>query len=228
MNTKEKVTAGEKTPDIEIVIDEHSNKTKKWKRVVIGVICLLTLFSVWAGYLIVNGSLSFIKSPLSKNILNDKPILCILWFVGVFIALAYKLGILGFNQESKKEEVKTEDETEKKEVSTVLKKYIIPGLTIFIIVPVVSAVVLYYIIYFIVFLFLGILPYLVGITMIAGLALSLIQLPKFVYKPKRGKKILVFSMLMILCYALTIFLMYEFDAKVKNYKPIDPQEIIAK
>jgi hypothetical protein len=224
----------EKTSGVQTVIDEKSPNTKKWKKMVIGVLCILTMFTVWAGYLIVNGSLSFIENPLSANILDDAAILCILWFVGVFIALANRLGILGFGKKSKEEDnnQQTEEDTETIEDSKteegVLEKYIIPGLTIFLFVPVISAIAIYYIIYFLIFLFLGVLPYLVGIGMITGLVLSIIRLSKLVYTPKRGRKIMVFSTLMILGYALIIFMIYEFDAKTKNVKPvIDKQEIKA-
>lgn len=224
----------EKNSGVQTVIDEKSPNTKKWKKMVIGVLCILTMFTVWAGYLIVNGSLSFIENPLSANILDDAAILCILWFVGVFIALANRLGILGFGKKSKEEDNNQQSEADAETIEDskteegVLEKYIIPGLTIFLFVPVISAIAIYYIIYFLIFLFLGVLPYLVGIGMITGLVLSIIRLSKLVYTPKRGRKIMVFSTLMILGYALIIFMIYEFDAKTKNVKPvIDKQEIKA-
>jgi hypothetical protein len=213
------------------VVDKNSSNTKKWKKIVIGVLCVLTLFTVWAGYLIINGSLSFIENPLSVNILNDVAILCILWFVGVFIALANRLGILGFGKKEKEEETepqtKTDTISEVKENTSTLKKYILPGFTIFVLIPVISAVVLYYIIYFIIFLFLGILPFLIAIGMITGLILSIIRLSKQVYEPKRGRKIMFFSTLMILSYAFILFMMYQFDAKTKENKPVtDQKEIV--
>lgn len=213
------------------VIDENSPNTKKWKKMVIGVLCILTLFTVWAGYLIINGSLSFIENPLSVNILDDVAILCILWFIGVFIALANKLGILGFGKKGKEEDTEPQTEPDTKseirESTSVLRKYILPGLTIFVVVPVISAIILYYIIFFIIFLFLGVLPYLIAIGMITGLILSIIRLSKQVYKPKRGRKIMVFSTLMILSYAFILFMMYQFDAKTKNSKPVtDQKEIV--
>jgi len=232
MNTELKEHNENETSDVQVVIDESSPSTKKWKNVVIGVLCTLTLFTVWGGYLIINGSLTYIENPLSINILDDMAILCILWFVGVFIALANRLGILGFGERRKKNHTESLTEpdvqpetSETPENTNIFKKYIFPGLTIFVFVPVIAAVVLYYIIYFIVFLFIGVLPYLVGIGMVAGLILSIMRLSKMVYKPKRGRKIMVFSTLMILSYALIIFMMYEFDAKTK--KPvIDHQEIV--
>lgn len=231
MDTELKEHDEKRTSEVQIVIDENSPNTKKWKKMVIGVLCALTLFTVWAGYLIINGSLSLIANPLSVNILDDVAILCILWFVGVFIALANKLGILGFGKKQDEDVteplIESETRTEIKKNASVLKKYILPGLTIFVLIPVFSAVVLYYIIFFIVYLFIGVLPYLVGIGMIAGLILSIIKLSKLVYKPRRGRKIMVFSTLIILGYALIIFMMYEFDAKTKNNKPvIDQQEIV--
>jgi hypothetical protein len=223
-----------KISDVQVVIDESSPNTKKWKKMVIGVLCVLTLFTVWAGYLIINGSLSLIENPLNINILDDAAILCILWFIGVFIALASKLGILGFGKWSKEDEegnqrIEPEPEAklDEKENPGVFRKYILPGFSIFVLIPVLSAVALYYVIYFLLFLFLGVLPYLVGIGMIAGLILSIIRLSKLVYKPKRGQKIMVFSTLMILSYALIIFMMYEFDAKNRNNKPVINQQEIA-
>lgn len=219
------------SPEVLEVVDKNSSNTKKWKKIVIGVLCVLTLFTVWAGYLIINGSLSFIENPLSVNILNDVAILCILWFVGVFIALANKLGILGFGKKDKEEEAepqtKTDTISEIKENTSTLKKYILPGLTIFVVVPVISAIVLYYIIFFIIFLFLGVLPFLIAIGMISGLILSLIRLSKQVYEPKRGRKIMAFSTLMIFSYAFILFMMYQFDAKTKDSKPVtDQKEIV--
>ncbi len=231
MNTEYNEHNEKENSEIQVMIDENSSATKKWKNIVIGVLCILTLFTVWAGYLIINGSLTYITNPLSINILDDVAILCILWFVGVFIALAHRLGILGFGKKEVKEDTlpATDAETEPEEENkSKLKKYLFPGLTILVVIPVISAVVLYYIIYFIVFLFLGILPYLVGVGMITGLIISIIRLSRMVYKPKRAKKIMTYSTLMILAYAFVIFMMYEFDSKTKGNQPspgIDQQEV---
>jgi len=195
--------------------EEDSNSTNKWKTYVITVLFILAGFTVWAAYLIVNGSLSFMKVPLSKNILDDFSIVCILYFVGVFIALAHHYGILGFDKIAlltrKKEKQADETETTKEKKST--KHYVWPFFKTFVAIPVLCAVLLYYIIYFILFIFLGSMPYIVSIAMVLGLIVSLIKMSRMVYSSSRGRKIMVYSTLIILCYAFTIFLIYHLSDK---------------
>lgn len=182
--------------------------TKRYKIAIVGILIILIFLTIWESYLIVNGALTSIKNPLSNNILDNVGILYILWFVGVFLALAYKMDILFGNKDEHSDEKK--EESIKKPKS--LKKYIFTAISIFILVPIISAVSIYYIIYYIIFLFLGILPYIVGVIIVAGLIYSLITLPKLAYKPKRGRKIIVFSVLMILCYSFVLLL-------TNGYKP---------
>jgi hypothetical protein len=198
-------------------IEEKSESTIKWKYYVIIVLFILAGFTVWAAYLIINGSLSFIKVPISKNIFDDFSIICVLYFVGVFIAIAQEFGILGFRKLyfSPKKEVEDsiKKENKKGEKQNKLRHYIWLTIYLFVLIPIISAIVLYYIIYFIVYIFLGILPYIVSISMVAGLILSLLTMSRMVYGIHRGRKILAFSTLAILWYAVTIFLIYQFDSK---------------
>lgn len=229
MDTESREPNGAMNPDVQAWLEKNSAKDRKWKKIVISVVSLLALLTAWAGYLIINGSLSYFENPLSFNILDDIAILCIMWFIGVFIALAHKLGILGLGIKLKKEVIEPLSEPEvipvTEEKKGVMRKYILPGLTMFVLIPVISAVILYYIIYFIVFLFLGVLPYLVGIAMAAGLVYSLFRLIRLLKVKKRGRSILAFSTLMILCYVLVIFMMYEFNPRTTKNQPVEEQKL---
>lgn len=213
----------------EEVIDVNSPETKRWKRFVIAVLCLITLLTVWGGYLIINDALTFIENPLSSNILDDVAILCVLWFVGMLIALAYRFGFLHFHLGHKQKEkipvtgpekeAAIENEEPIKEKVSVLKKYVIPATLILILIPIAVSVIIYYLIYFIVFLGLGILPYLVGIALLGGLTYSVVRLSKMVYEPKRPRRIIVFTLLMLVIYGLTLFMMFELNQNKKLPPP---------
>jgi len=211
----------------EEVIDVYSPETKRWKRFVIAILCLITLLTVWGGYQIINGALSFFESPLSSNILDDTAILCVLWFVGILFALAGKLGFINLGHKQKRKlpvnEAANETQENKKPIKkekSILKKYVIPATLILIAIPIAVSVIIYYLIYFVVFLGLGILPYLVGIALLGGLIYSVVMLSKMVYEPKRTKRILVFSLFILIIYGLTLFLMFDFQ-KDKTVPPSD-------
>lgn len=180
--------------------------TRRYKIIIICILTILSVLTIWESYLIINGALSSIKNPLSNNILDNVGILYVLWFVGVFIALAYKLDIMFDSKGLFDKKEKVNDEVNAAEKS-LFRKYLLPSLSIFILIPIVSAIIIYYVIYYILFLFIGILPYIVGITLIIGLVYSFIKLPRLINKPKRGRKIIVFAILMILCYSFILVLM---------------------
>lgn len=197
-------------------INYNSKITRRYKITIICILAILSILTIWEAYLILNGALSSIKNPLSRNILDNVGILYILWFVGVFIALAYKLDIM-FDSKSLFENKEKKDNETKELEKSLFSKYLLPSLSIFILIPVISAIVIYYVVYYILFLFIGMLPYIVGVTLVIGLIYSFIKLPKLINKPKRGRKIIVFSILMILCYSFILVLMNTKKVSINIY-----------
>lgn len=190
---------------------ESNNAKKRYKNVVIAVLCVITSLTAWSGYLIVNGALSFFENPLSKNILDNVGILYILWFVGVFIALAYKIDSVLCNNKPSQED----ESMPQKEIGS-FKKYICPCITSFILIPIISAIAIYYTAYFIIFIFVGAVPYIAAIALLIGLGYSFYKLTRFLNGPQRGRKIITYSILVILCYAIAVLLIAESDTMLKN------------
>lgn len=179
---------------------------KKYKVATIIILSIQIILTIWTSYLIANGALSFIKNPLSHNILDHIGMLYIFWFISLFIALAYKYDVL-FNHKELFKKRKTDINKDK--TTSEFKEHILPSILLFIIAPIISAVALYYIIYYIIFLFIGILPYIAGIGILLGLIYSIIKLPRIAHKNGRGLKTVLFTILMLMAYSLLLILIYQ-------------------